>query len=331
MKRYVIGVDLGGTNLRSVLLDEKRQICGENRAPTRAQEGPAAVIEQIAGLVQEMTVQAGVAVRQVQGLGLGLPGVIDNAKGIALELPNLAGWHHVSVTELLQDRLELGVYCENDARMAAWGEKILGAGQECQNFICLTLGTGIGAGIFLQGKIWRGTQGAAGEIGHITVKEDGIRCSCGNQGCLEMYVSGRGIARRAQQALIQQESSLFCQLANSCPEQVTALTVYEAASRGDSLALGLIQETAEILGLALANLVNILNPELIILGGAVSMGWGEMLLDPVREIVQSRAFSLNKRVIVKQAHLGEKAGVLGAACLAGKIYLSGEDPASLSW
>ncbi|MFY9174520.1 MAG: ROK family protein [Peptococcia bacterium] len=316
MPKYAVGVDLGGTNVRAVLVNEMGQVCSYSRELTKSQEGPDGVIAQITALVRLVIKEAGVTNSQVQGLGIGLPGVIDSNKGVAITLPNLKGWRDVPVGELLEDLLQLPVYCENDARMAAWGEKIQGAGRNYQDLVCLTLGTGVGSGIFLAGKMWRGYQGSAGEIGHLTVVRDGLLCSCGNRGCLEMYVSGGGIAHRARQAASRDSTSQIYQAVGGKIQEISAVTVYKAAQADDQTALNLIQETADYLGLALANLSNILNPELFILGGGLSNGWGELLLKPVRKVVEQRAMSLNKEVKIVQAQLGDKAGVIGAAEMA---------------
>lgn len=321
MGRYVLGVDLGGTNIRVVLLNEAGRVCSYLSEPTKAEAGPPAVISQIADLAITIAQQEGIAIKDILGLGIGLPGVIDNIKGIAITLPNLKGWRDIPVAEMLSGLLGLPVYCENDARMAAWGEKLLGAGQNHSDIICVTIGTGVGSGIFLGGRLWRGHLGSAGEIGHLTIHKDGLMCSCGNRGCLELYASGGGIARRAKLSISSSTSSLILQYAGGNIEQVSSFNVLEAARAGDQTALRLIIETAEILGLGLANVANILNPQLIILGGGVSEGWGDLLLEPLREEVKRRAMSLNKQVVIQQAQLGEQAGVIGAATLASLLYL----------
>lgn len=331
MGRYVIGVDLGGTNVTVLLLDSRGGICSVIKDKTSAREGPTVVLGQITSLVLALVDQADLALSQVRGMGIGLPGVVASATGMALFLPNLPGWHDIPVAKYFKESLGLEVYCENDARMAAWGEKLMGAGQGFADLVCLTLGTGIGSGVFLQGKLWRGHLGSAGEIGHLTIEKDGPVCTCGNRGCLEMYASGRGIARRTREALVKNESSLLNQLVGGKIEEVSAATVHEAALAGDQLALCLLQETAEYLGLALANLANILNPEVLVLGGGVTSGMGEMLLSPVRKVVNERAMSLNSQVVIKQAQLGERAGAIGAAHLARLRFLEGQDISALYW
>lgn len=331
MSQYVVGVDLGGTNVTVLLLGDRGQICSIIKDQTNSQAGPTGVIRQITCLVHNLVEQAGLDLSQISGLGIGLPGVMDSDTGRALFLPNLPGWQDIPVGKLLQESLGWEIYCENDARMAAWGEKLLGAGEGFNDLVCLTLGTGIGSGIFLQGKLWRGHLSSAGEVGHLTLEKDGPVCTCGNRGCLEMYASGRGIARRARAALTGKAGSLIYQLVAGQAEKVTAATVHEAALAGDRLAQDLIQETAEYLGIGLANLANILNPQLFVLGGGVTSGWGEMLLGPLREIVGRRAMSLNGQVMIKQAVLGERAGAVGAAQLAKYKFLEGRELTTLHW
>jgi len=331
MGQYTVGVDLGGTNVKALLRNREGDILAYRKEKTRAEQGPPGVIGQIAELVLAVIGQGNIRQEQVKGLGLGLPGVINSQRGVAVVLPNLPGWQDIPVGELLQERLGLPVYCENDVRMAAWGEKFFGAGRDYRDLVCLTLGTGIGAGIFLAGKLWRGQLGSAGEIGHMTVEKDGLACSCGNKGCLEMYASGQGIARRAQRAVRGKESNLLYRLSAGEEQQITAATVQEAAGRGDELALEIVRETADYLGLALANLANILNPQLFILGGGVACGWGELLLAPLREVVAKRAMSLNSLVEIKPAQLGEQAGALGASYLAYLKFCAGQDLRPLYW
>ncbi|MBC7326351.1 MAG: ROK family protein [Moorella sp. (in: Bacteria)] len=222
------------------------------------------------------------------------------------------------------------VLIDNDVHMAAWGEKLLGAGQDREDVICLTLGTGIGSGIFIQGKLFTGRDESAGEIGHVTVEKDGPRCSCGNYGCLEMYASGRGIARRMRAAIAARAASLVLDLAHGDAGSITAAMVCQAAARGDQAAGQVIKETAVYLGIALAGLANILNPQRIVLGGEV-MGAGELLLEPVRRVVREQAMPLNREVEIVAAELGERAGATGAAAIARKEFMLGEERATWTW
>lgn len=309
---YSIGIDLGGTNIKGVITDDKGTVLHWCKGETGADNGPDYVLNRIEQAAKDLISAASVSPDNVRGVGIGLPGQIDPHKGTAVFLPNLPGWSNIPVRSRLENKLDIKVEIENDVRMAAWGEKLLGAGRDIDDFICLALGTGVGSGIFSQGRMLLGHNRGAGEAGHITVEKDGRSCRCGNKGCLEMYVSGRAIALRAAEILELGEKSLMSELVKGDLSKVTSLIVKEAALKGDQPALDLISSTAEYLGIGLAVLSNLLNPRRIALGGGV-MGLGPMLLTPVREVVRRCAMPLNREVEIVPAQLGERAGALGAA------------------
>lgn len=309
---YSIGIDLGGTNIKGVITDEKGAVLHWYNGPTGAENGPLYVMKRMKQVIDELMGRASVSNAEIKGIGIGLPGQVDPVKGIAIFLPNLPGWSNIPVRSGLEKVLDIKVKIENDVRMAAWGEKLLGAGRGIDDFICLALGTGIGSGIFVSGRMLLGRNRGAGEIGHISVIKDGPLCSCGNRGCLEMYASGRAIAQRAAEILKTGQRTLMSELVKDDISKISSLIVKEAASKGDKPALDLISSTAEYLGIGLVTLANLLNPQRIALGGGV-MGLGDMLLAPIRENVSRCAMPLNKEVDIVAAQLGEKAGALGAA------------------
>ncbi|WP_406677988.1 ROK family protein [Moorella sp. ACPs] len=330
MSQYVAGVDVGGTKIAAILMDAAGRTGAWITWPTEAAGGPGGVIERIIALIKFIMEQNGITEQQLLGIGLGVPGLVNSREGKSVFSPNLPGWRDIPVAAMVGRGIGVPVIIDNDVRMAAWGEKLLGAGRGWDDVICLTLGTGIGSGIFIQGKMFKGRDESAGEIGHVTVEKDGPRCSCGNLGCLEMYASGRGIARLAREALEQAGSSLLLELAGGDAGSITAATVCQAASQGDHLAQQVVAKAAMYLGIALAGLANILNPQRIVLGGGV-MGAGELLLEPVRRAVRERAMPLNREVEIVTAELGERAGAIGAAALARQEFILGEGRSKWIW
>lgn len=330
MAQYVAGIDMGGTNIAAVIMDAEGQTRGWVTWPTEATRGPEAIIKRIISLTKFLMAENGITEQQLCGIGLGVPGLVNSREGRSVFSPNLPGWRNIPVAELVAGGTAVPVLVDNDVRMAAWGEKLLGAGRGREDVICLTLGTGIGAGIFIQGKMFTGRDESAGEIGHVTVEKDGPQCSCGNYGCLEMYASGRGIARRMREAIAAGATSLVLDLANGDAGSITAAMVCQAAARGDQPAGQVIKETALYLGIALAGLANIFNPQRIVLGGGV-MGSGELLLEPVRREVRERAMPLNREVEIVAAELGERAGAIGAAALARQEFILGEGRTKWIW
>ncbi|MGI9860806.1 ROK family protein [Moorella naiadis] len=330
MTQYVAGIDLGGTNISAIFMDAEGQTHGWVTWPTEAARGPAEVINRIISLTKFLMDKNSITAQQLRGIGLGVPGLVNSREGRSVFSPNLPGWRDIPVAGLVAAGTGVPVLIDNDVRMAAWGEKLLGAGRDREDVICLTLGTGIGAGIFIQDKLYTGRDESAGEIGHVTVEKDGPRCSCGNYGCLEMYASGRGIARRMRAAIAAGAASLVLDLAHGDAGSITAAMVCQAAARGDQAAEQVIKETAVYLGIALAGLANILNPQRIVLGGGV-MGAGELLLAPVRRVVRERAMPLNREVEIVAAELGDLAGATGAAAIARKEFMLGEERATWTW
>lgn len=315
MADFVAGVDLGGTNIEATLMDVTGETHGWATWPTEADKGPIHVIQRIIDIVQYMLAENSSDERVLRGVGLGVPGLVNSTAGLSIFSPNLPGWRNIPIAEQVALGVGTSVIIDNDVRMNAWGEKLFGAGRGRDDLICVTLGTGIGSGIFIQGEMFAGRNESAGEIGHMTVEKDGPLCNCGNHGCLELYASGRSIARRAREAIGGTGDGLILQLAEGDLTRVTAATVCMAAAKGDEAALRLIEETALYLGLGLANAANILNPQSIVLGGGV-MRMGELLLEPTRRVVRARAMPFNRETEIVAAELRERAGAIGAAVVA---------------
>ncbi len=324
--RWMLALDVGGTNMVAALFAED----GEDpvalaSGPTPASRGPEAVVEAGAELLASVRSEGedhGVEPRRIVGVGIGVPGAVDPARGIVFLAPNLR-WRNVPVRDLFQRRLDLPVVVDNDANCAALGEWWAGAGRGSSLMVGVTLGTGIGGAIVRNGRVLRGVSGAAGEVGHVTVQMGGRLCSCGNRGCLEAYASGTAIAARARERVQEGSASSLTEMAESDPGRITAALVTRAAARGDALATEVIEEAAGYLGAGLAGLVNILNPDRIVLAGGVVQA-GDLLLKPVRAEVRQRAFEVSSEAcVIAVARQPELAGVRGAALTFRREVLEG--------
>lgn len=315
-QKLFIGIDLGGTKISTALVDTVGKIIARDYGETLATEGQKAVIERMVDAVHRVMEEAGIAPSQVTAVAVGSPGPIDSRAGLLTAPPNLPGWKNVPLKRLIEEALGIVTFLENDANAAALGEHRFGAGRGVQDMIYVTASTGIGGGLILNGQVYSGTTGAAGEIGHITVLPWGPYCGCGNRGCLEALASGTAIAREGRELVQRGVPTLIADLAQGNPEQVTAKLVAEAADKGDIEAQEILAEAMTYLGVGMASLVNIFNPELIVIGGGLA-NMGERLFGPVRRAIERRAFPAVAGVVrVVPAELGDDVGVLGAAAVA---------------
>ncbi len=311
-------IDLGGTKILSLVVDMLGEVHGVDVRPTEAHQGPEAVLRRMAESLTAALVEAGRGMK-LEAVGVAAPGPIDFSQGIVVEAPNLPGWSNVPVAELIADMMGCPAVLENDANAAAWGEFTLGAGRGSHHLVYLTVSTGIGGGLVLDGRLYRGANGAAGEIGHIPLVDDGPPCGCGARGCLEALASGTAIARRAGEVLAAGGAPLLARIAGDAP--VTARTVSEAAARGDATARAILEEAGRHLGRGLTAVVNIFNPDHIVLGGGV-MKSGDLILRPALREVQARALRLaREHVRIALATLGDRSGALGAAMLARELVV----------
>jgi len=315
--RWILALDVGGTNMSAALFTEEgRSPVVLLRRSTPGQAGPEAVVDAgvalLARVREQGREQEGVDPRSVVGVGIGVPGAVDSNRGIVFLAPNL-GWRDVPIRDLFRRRIDLPIVIDNDANCAALGEWWAGAGRGSQLMLGVTLGTGIGGGIVRDGRLLRGVIGAAGEVGHMTIDLDGRLCPCGNRGCLEAYASGTAIAARAREGLEAGEGSSIPPLVDGDLSRLTAEVVSTAAGEGDSFAIRLLEDTARFLGAGLAGLVNVLNPDRIVLAGGV-MEAGSLLLDPLRAEIRDRAFPASAEAcVVAAAREPQLAGVRGAA------------------
>jgi len=314
-EHYVIGVDLGGTKIHTALAAGDGHILAETRVPTETKNGPSHVIGRIIATVEQVRAQAGVSSGFIDAVAVGSPGPLDIASGVIHFAPNL-GWRGIPLKKLLQERLQAKVMIDNDANLAALGEHVYGAGRGMDNMVYITVSTGIGGGLILNGRLYHGTTDEAGEIGHITVLPDGPLCSCGGRGCLESVSSGTAIAREARRLVERGKGLNILARAGNEPDGISAVTVAEAAAGGDPEAVSIISHAARFLGVGVANLINLLNPDMIVLGGGV-MEIGEPIWQGVRTEVEARVLGAAcAHVQVVPAGLGRRSGVLGAVALA---------------
>ncbi len=312
----VISIDLGGTKISTALVARDGHIIAQDYQETHAAQGPEAVIRRILDGARRVVAQAGVRSSQAAAIGICAPGPLDTETGEVVSPPNLPGWDHVPVRQLVEDGLGAPTYLEKDANAAALGEHRFGAGRGTQHMIYVTVSTGIGGGLILDGRLYRGSCGMAGEVGHITLMRHGPLCGCGNRGCLEALASGTAIAREARERVAHGVPTLIAVLAEKDPERITAKLVAEAASQGDAEAQEIMAEAMNYLGIGMANLVNLFNPELIVIGGGLA-NIGEKLLEPVQRAIRRHAYAaLAQAVQVVPAELGDDVGVLGAAAVA---------------
>ena len=316
MKRVVLAVDLGGTNTRIAAINEQGIIKKRVQTSTLAHEGEASVLRSLLSALDG--VYRTFPKNQIKGVGVGVAGAIDIKNGIITQSPNLVGFDSYPLRDKLQATSflkHLPIIVDNDANVAAMGERWKGAGAGVNDLICLTLGTGIGGGIIIQGTLIHGADGMAGEIGHITVEPNGPQCNCGNYGCLEALASATAIKREAIEALRKNPESELHKRCQHDPGTITAEMVYQSATAGDKVARKIFQDMGRYLGIGIANLINIFNPEMVVIGGGVSKSW-DMFFPFTKEEVQKRALKIPAaRAKIVPAVCGDDAGVLGAAYL----------------
>lgn len=314
-EKIVVGIDVGGTFIKAALINRRGLILDWERKPTEAARGRKRVGENIFSSLQALEARLP-ARKEIAAIGLGVPGVIDFDCGVITASPNIPGWQNLSIQEIFSPKIPWPLSLENDANAAALGEKWVGAAIHSKNFCFLTLGTGVGGGLVLGGEIWHGADGMAGEVGHMTIDPSGPRCGCGNRGCLEMYASAKALARMVMEERSIGKNRRFGKEAN--PKDVTGKAIHQAAMKGDPVARRAFASMGTALGIGIADLINLLNPERIVLGGALAAAW-KYFIPSVREEIQYRAFRVPaRRAKIVRAAVGERAGVLGAAFLAWK-------------
>lgn len=321
MSSYAIGVDLGGTNLRIAAVSTEGQLMEKITTSTQVARGRDQVITQMCAAIRQLAQKFP---GTILGVGVGVPGIIDMASGMVHESPNLPGWANFPVRDAIQQQLGKPVILENDANSAALGEKWLGAAREVESVCMLTLGTGVGGGIVLGGKVWHGMNGMAAELGHIAVGPEGPVCGCGSRGCLEQWASATAVKRMAVEAIARGEAPDLGRAMKEDPE-FSARIVFQMAQQGDGAAQKIFRRVGEALGIVMADLVNIFNLPMYLIGGGVSGAW-EAFAPNMMDEVRRRSFVYSatapdpnlpakKKTIIARALLGSDAGLFGAARL----------------
>jgi len=311
-----LGIDLGGSKILTAVVNPRGEMLSSDESMTPATKGREAVIQSILDSAHRALKQAGVAISEIYAIGVGAAGISNPEAGILFTSPNLPGWRDVPLRDIMQERLGKRTFLINDANAAALGEFYFGAARRARNFIYITLSTGIGGGIVIDGKIYTGAIGAAGEVGHMTIDDNGPICNCGNRGCWETLASGTALAKEARHRIKEGVRTSILTYAEGDVERVTAQVIHNAADQGDGLAKELIARTGYYVGVGLANLINIFNPELIVIGGGLS-NIGDMLLEPAFKVAGERAYKeASQAVRFASAELGRNSGVLGAAAFA---------------
>ena len=314
---WVIGIDVGGTNLVVGLVPtEGGEPHGLRSQRTDPRRGPDAVIADIGNMVnaatQDVLGKEGGAKNEVLGIGIGCPGSIDRSTGVVRTTPNL-GWTDYPIRNRVTSLLDLPAVLDNDANCATYAEWWQGSGKGAEHLIGITLGTGIGGGVMLGGKILRGASGSAGEVGHTTIDYNGRPCACGNRGCLEAYASGPSIALRATEGIRSGSKSILTELVDGDLDHISSALIFEAVKLGDEYAYEIMIETAKLLGIGIANIINTLNPDVVVVVGGV-VGAGDYLFETIRFEAQRRTFrSAFQTCDIVPGRLPLTAGIIGAA------------------
>lgn len=310
---YAVGVDFGGTSIKTGLVSSEGKIIAQSRFPTFGEKGPKAVLSQMRKSIEDVLAQA--KKKPIRGIGIGSPGIIDNKAGVVKDPPNIDGWHRVALATEMRKTFNVDVSVENDANVAAIAEARFGAGRRHPNFLFVIWGTGVGGGIILDGKIYRGPFGGAGEIGHISIDYNGPQCNCGATGCVEAYIGQRHLSQRAAERLKNQPGSRIMELVDGDVTKVEPIFISQAAHEGDALAREIFVEAGTFLGVALGAVLNTIDLRVVVIGGGISAA-GDFVFQAVKKSIQSHVMKpMRNDIKVIPAMLGNSAGILGAAGL----------------
>ena len=310
-----IGIDVGGTNVKIALVNEDK-IIYSNSVKKKKKMGYEYTVNNIKQAIKDLMKETNTEAKDIQGIGFDFPGQVDCKTGVVKLAPNIPGWVNVPIAQMIEEEFNIPTRIDNDVRCAALGELKFGAGRGCENFICITVGTGIGSGIVINGKVVRGASNAAGELGHIKLQmQGGPICGCGDTGCLEAFASGPSIVAMAQDYIRGGKSTKFREMAAAEGGEITPYMVAKAAEAGDPVAKRIFEIVGEYIGIGLTSVINLLNPEKVIIGGGVAEA-GDLLFDPIRRTIKERAMVVaGEAVEIVPAELGNSAGVIGASML----------------
>ena len=310
-----LGIDLGGTNIVAAVVNEKYEIISEAKNPTLCPRPWKEILDDVAKTALEAAKMANLEMSDFPFVGIGSPGVISVETGTVIAAVNL-GFENVPLTKYLSEKLKIPVILENDANAAAYGEFKAGKAKNTENFIAFTIGTGIGSGVVLDGKIYRGTNGIAGELGHSVIKLGGRQCSCGRKGCIDVYASATGLITTTKEAMEANKESLMWQLSEGDIKKVTGITAFKAAKQNDKTALEVVNSYVEVLAAAITNIINTFQPDMITIAGGISKE-GDYLLNPIKKLVEKESLKNSTKPFpkIEIAELQDKAGVIGASLL----------------
>jgi len=310
--RKAIGIDIGGTYIKAGLTDESGKVLKKQQFPTMAEKGSReAVLAQIEKAI-EFALEG--LNEKPAGIGIGTPGIVDN-EGVVFEAPNIPGWHNLPLRQIFSEKYKIPVVVENDVNSITWGEFLYGAGKGYNTIICITLGTGVGGGIVKDGKLLRGSKYSALEIGHIPIDYKGPQCKCGNYGCIERFVGRDYIVERAVKAIKDGKKTLIYELLEGKLEEITPKVISQAYKKGDKVATEIWIDVGICLGALFSGLVNLLNPEAIIIGGGISKNV-EIMFETIEKTIKERAMKiLANNVKVVPSTLGSDAGIVSAGAL----------------
>lgn len=306
MQKFTIGIDVGGTNVKLGLVSQRGVIISRSHLDTRAFiSNKTRLIEALAGSIQKLIHLNRLSPKQIKGIGLGLPGLIDFKKGIVIFLPNIPGWKNIPLRKIIEQKLKIPTFLDNDVKLITLAEWMFGAGRGYKNLICITLGTGVGGGLVFDNKLYRGEGFTAGEIGHMPLNENGPMCNCGSRGCFEAYVGNQRLLAKAR--------TIFHD------HNITLPDVHKMARNKEPRAVQFWNDVGVHIGHGLVGVVNLLNPPLIIIGGGVSNNFN-LFIKPVRKIVHQYAMKVQREMVkIVKARLGDDAGILGANVLVQNI------------
>ncbi len=306
-----IGVELGRKSTRCVVVENGRKILLRSEIPFPNEQGSDAAITRMAKLVNDMILELRLQPGDIHSIGIGVPGPLNNKVGVIYGPPNMKGWDRVPLGPRMAVLTGIPVHIENDAKACGWAEYLFGAGKGCRNMVAINIGSGVGGAVIIDGKLFVGKDGMAGEIGHIPIERDGRRCACGNRGCVEAYVSAAAIVSRFRSKIAKGWTSSLL----GRGEAISSIDIFAAAHEGDALAQHIVAKTGKSLGALAAIIMNFINPERIIVAGSM-LQYGSMLLDTMRSECRTRCFGPNISVDILPASLGSDAGVIGVANLA---------------
>ncbi len=312
---YKLGIDLGGTNIVAGVVDENYKIIATAKRKTDCPRPAEEIADDMAVVALEAVANAGLKVTDIESAGVGSPGAIDSKSGIVVYSNNI-DFFNVPLADMLKQRTGIDFFIENDANAAAYGEFLAGAGKGTKDFVMITLGTGVGGGVIIDGKIYSGSNGAGAELGHTVIQMDGEKCSCGRFGCWEAYASATALIRQTKQAMVRYPKTLMWDMVRGDINAVNGITAFDAMRRGDEVGKQVVDKYLYYLSVGIANNINIFQPEILCIGGGISKE-GDNLTVPVNAYVEGENYARNleKKALIKTAILGNDAGIIGAAYL----------------